>query len=94
MIEGSKSELLNIVSIKSVSFILQKDVKIPNDLREFKPSIIDRVLKLSYDKNKTNIKNIINILNNNKIEFKEINTFESDLEDVFIKVVKKNDTTT
>ncbi len=32
---------------------------------------------------------IIDILNRNKIDFKEINTFEGDLEDVFLKVVNK-----
>ena len=42
------------------------------------------------DKNKTNIKNIIDILNINKIGFKEINTSEGDLEDVFVKVVKSD----
>ena len=50
-------------------------------------------MKLTYDKNKTNIRKIIDILNNNQIEFKEIKTFEGDLEDVFIKVVNWNDTT-
>ena len=54
--------------------------------------LVNNILKLSYDKNKTNIKKIIDILNKNKIDFKEINTFEGDLEDVFIKVVNKNDT--
>ena len=61
----------------------------PKDLKEFKPVIENGVLKLSYDKNKTNIKKIIDILNINKIDFKEINTFEGDLEDVFLKVVNK-----
>ena len=42
-------------------------------------------------KESLNIKKIIDILNNNKIDFKEINTFEGDLEDVFIKVVNKHD---
>ena len=45
---------------------------------------------MSYDKN---IKKIIDIFNRNKIDFKEINTFEGDLEDVFVKVVRKDDTT-
>ena len=48
---------------------------------------------MTYDKNKTNIRKILDILKNNKIDFNEINTFEGDLEDVFIKVVNKNDTT-
>ena len=89
IIEGSKNDLLNIISTKSVTFILNKNIDIPNDLKEFQPVIENGVLKLSYDKNKTNIKKIIDILNRNKIEFKEINTFEGDLEDVFLKVVNK-----
>ena len=89
IIEGSKNELLNIISTKSVTFILNKNLDIPEDLKEFNPVVDNGVLKLSYDKNKTNIKKIIDILNRNKIDFKEINTFEGDLEDVFLKVVNK-----
>ena len=92
IIEGSKSELLNIISTKSVVFVLNKKVYIPKELEEFKPRISDNKLKLSYDKNKTNIREIIDILGKNLIEFKEINTFEGDLEDVFIKVLRYNDT--
>ena len=89
IIEGKKNDLLNIISTKSVTFILNKNIDIPKDLKEFNPVIDNGVLKLSYDKNKTNIKKIIDILNRNKIDFKEINTFEGDLEDVFLKVVNK-----
>ncbi len=89
IIEGSKNDLLNIISTKSVTFILNKNIDIPKDLKEFDPFIDNGVLKLSYDKNKTNIKKIIDILNRNKIDFREINTFEGDLEDVFLKVVNK-----
>jgi len=89
IIEGSKNDLLNIISTKSVTFILNKNIDIPKDLKDFNPVIDNGVLKLSYDKNKTNIKKIIDILNRNKIVFKEINTFEGDLEDVFLKVVNK-----
>mgnify|MGYP001435051708 CR=1 FL=1 len=93
IIEGSKKELLSIISNKSVSFILNKNITIPKELEVFKPKIINGILKLTYDKNETNIKKIIDILINNKIEFEEINTFEGDLEDVFMKVVKKDDNT-
>ena len=89
IIEGSKNDLLNIISTKSVTFILDKNIDIPKDLKEFDPVIDNGVLKLIYDKNKTNIKRIIDILNGNKIDFKEINTFEGDLEDVFLKVVNR-----
>ena len=93
IIEGSKNDLLKIISTKSVAFVLVDAIKIPDDLREFDPVLTNNVLELKYDKNKTNIKNIIDKLNNNKIKFKEINTNEGDLEDVFKKVVKSNDTT-
>ena len=89
IIEGSKNDLLNIISTKSVSFVLNKNTEIPKDLKDFNPVIDNGVLKLSYDKNKTNIKKIIDILNRDKIDFKEINTFVGDLEDVFLKVVNK-----
>ena len=88
IIEGSKDELLSIISTKTVSFVFDKEPSVPNQLNDFKPILTKNILKLSYDKNKTNIKKIIDILNKNKIDFKEINTSEGDLEDVFIKVIK------
>ncbi len=90
IIEGSKNELLNIISNKSASFVLDKHLEIPEELKLFKPDFKNGILKLTYDKNKTNIKNIIDILVKNEIGFKEINTFEGDLEDVFIKVVNND----
>ncbi len=90
IIEGSKNELLNIISTKSVEFVLDKHLDIPEELNIFKPNIKNGVLKLTYDKNKTNIKNIIDMLIRNKIVFKEINTSEGDLEDVFLKVVNND----
>ena len=92
IIEGSKKELLNIISTKTVSFILNKKLVIPNELKQFNPVLNNNILKLSYDKNETNLKKIIDILYKKQIEFKEINTFEGNLEDVFMKVVNKNDT--
>ncbi len=90
IIEGSKNELLNIISTKSVAFVLDKHLDIPEELNIFKPDFKNGILKLTYDKNKTNIKNIIDLLSKNKIDFKEINTSEGDLEDVFIKVVNND----
>ena len=87
IIEGSKNELLSIISTKTVSFVLDKKILIPNELNEYKPILTNNILKLSYDKNRTNIKKIIDILTKNQINFKEINTLEGDLEDVFIKVI-------
>jgi len=88
IIEGSKNDLLNIISTKTVSFVLKGKILVPNQLIDYKPVLTNNILKLSYDKNKTNIKNIIDILISNQIDFSEINTSEGDLEDVFIKVIK------
>ena len=89
--EDTKKNLLNIISNKTVSFIIKNNFDIPEDLKKFKPKKNDNQLMMQYDKNITNLKEIINILNKNHIDFLEINTFESDLEDVFLKLVKNND---
>ncbi len=89
--EDSKFNLLNIISNKTVSFIINNNFVTPKKLDEFKPIKNGSRLTLQYDKNKTNLKAIIDILAEEKIQFSEINTFESDLEDVFLKLVKKND---
>ena len=88
IIEGSKNDLLKIISTKTVSFVVEGKILVPDQLNEFKPILSNNILKLSYDKNKTNIKNIIDILIANHIAFSEINTSEGDLEDVFLKVIK------
>ena len=86
----TKENLLNLIGKKKVSFILDtNNVKIPDSLRKFNPFIDNNKLLLNYDKNKTKLKEIINILNNNKISFNEINTYESDLKDVFIDLINK-----
>ena len=90
IIEGSKIDLLNIISNKIVTFAIDTNFLIPEELKPFNPSIVNGNLKINYDKNKTNLKNIINILNKHKIEFKEINTYEGDLEDVFLKMIREN----
>ncbi len=89
--EDTNENLLNMISNKTVAFLIDGDFSIPKDLIEFNPSKDGNKLTLQYDKNKTNIKNIINIMNKLKIDFREINTYESDLEDVFLKLIKNND---
>ena len=91
IIDDSKENLLNLISYKTVSFSIDNNFIIPNDLKRFNPIKEGQKLTIKYDKNQTNLKEIINIINNSKINFKEINTFESDLEDVFLKLVKNND---
>ena len=38
LLKDQKMILLNIISTKSVSFVLNKNIDIPKDLKEFKPS--------------------------------------------------------
>ena len=86
--DDTKNNLLKIISNKTVLFQLDSEIFIPNELKNFNPKIENSNLKITYDKNTTSLKEIIDILNKNKISFQEINTFESDLEDIFLKLVK------
>ena len=89
--DDTKNNLLNIISNKTVSFAVQEKISIPKDLDKYNPILKENNLIINYDKQKTTLKSIINILNNNKINFKEINTYESDLEDIFMKIINEND---
>ena len=86
----TKNNLLNLIGKKTAMFILDKyGLKIPIKLKKFNPIIDNNKLFLNYDKKTTKLKEIINILYENKISFNEINTQESDLEDVFMELIKK-----
>ena len=88
----TKDNLLNLIGKKTVSFILENKInEIPSSLNKFNVSLGDNQLTVSYDKNIIQLKTIIEILNVNKIMFSEINTYESDLEDIFLDLIKKND---
>ncbi|MDC0625506.1 ABC transporter ATP-binding protein [Alphaproteobacteria bacterium] len=86
--DDSKSNLLKLISNKTVLFQINTEISLPNELKYYNPKIKNGNLKITYDKNKTSLKEIIEILNKNKISFQEINTYESDLEDIFLKLVK------
>ena len=86
--DDTKNNLLKIISNKTVLFQIDSEILLPNELKNFNPKIENGNLKITYDKNTTSLKEIIDILNKNKISFQEINTFESDLEDIFLKLVK------
>jgi len=86
--DDTKSNLLKIISNKTVSFQINSEIFLPSELNNYNPKIENGNLKITYDKNTTSLKEIIDILNKNKISFQEINTFESDLEDIFLKLVK------
>ena len=86
--DDTKNNLLKIISNKTVLFQINSEIFIPYELKNYNPKIEKDNLRVTYDKNTTSLKEIIDILNKNKISFQEINTFESDLEDIFLKLVK------
>ncbi len=86
--EDTKKNLLNLISLKTVSFLINENFEIPEILKKLNATRKGSTLTLQYDKNVTNLKKIIDILNKNQIIFSEINTYESDLEDVFLKLIK------
>ena len=88
----TKENILNLIGKKTVSFALDEKIQIPHDLNRYNPVIDSNKLLVNYDKNITQLKEIIEILNKNNISFYEINTYESDLEDVFINLIKNHDT--
>ncbi len=88
----TKENILNLIGKKTVSFALDEKIQIPHNLNRYNPVIDNNKLLVNYDKNITQLKEIIEILNQNNISFYEINTYESDLEDVFINLIKNHDT--
>ena len=88
--DDSKKNLLNFISTKKVSFDLLKTFEIPSNLSQFNPIINNEKLHLTYDKSKISINNIIQLLNESNITYSEMNTYESNLEDVFKKLIVNN----
>ena len=88
--DDSKENLLNFISTKKVSFDLKKNIEIPKELLKFNPILSNHKLHLSYDKSLISINQIIKMLNNYDISFSEMNTYESNLEDVFKKLIVSN----
>ena len=88
--DDSKENLLNFISTKKVSFDLLNTFEIPSSLFQFNPIINNEKLHLTYDKSKISINNIIQLLNESDITFSEMNTYESNLEDVFKKLIVNN----
>ena len=87
----TKENLLSLINFKTVCFILEKKIiNIPEDLKKYQPILNENKLTIKYEKNLIKLKDIIEILNNNKIYFNEINTFEGDLEEVFLNLIDKN----
>ena len=88
--DDTKTNLLNIISTKTVSFDLVTEIETPKELMQFNPKIEKNKLLLSYDKSDISLNQIIDILNKNNIIFSEMSTYESNLENVFKKLILSN----
>ena len=88
----TKNNLINLIGKKTVKFSLNFQIKkIPQAFNKYNPILNANILSLTYDKNLIKLKSILDELNTHKITFDEINTYESNLEDTFIDLIKKND---
>ena len=65
-------------------------MNVPDELKKYKTTINEKRISVNYDKNITTISEIISILKKYNLTFNEIQTFESDLEDIFLELIKKN----
>ena len=82
----TKENLINSITIKKVSFTLtNKNIEFEK-LKNFNFELKENILSIFYDKKSINLRTIIDTLNSEKINFEEINTYESTLEDAFIKL--------
>ena len=88
--DDTKTNLLNIISTKTVSFDLVNEIETPKEFMRFNPKIEKNKLLLSYDKSEISLNKIIDILNKNNIIFSEMSTYESNLENVFKKLILSN----
>jgi len=90
IISETRKNILNLIGNKTVYFSLeQKLSEIPEKLKKYNWKIDKMILSVNYDKNKINLKNILSDLYESNIIFKEINTYESNLEDIFTELTKK-----
>ena len=88
----SKVNLLNLISNKNVNFNLNCSLDhLPEKLSKYNPTLNQNILSITYDKNRTKLRTILDDLDNLKITFDEINTQEGDLEDVFIQLTQNHE---
>jgi ABC-2 type transport system ATP-binding protein len=82
---GRKKLVINLSTVMS---------EIPNALLKFNMQLEDKGTKLVFihdpEKSKNEISKLLDSLKENNISFKDINTYKSSLEEIFIQLVKKS----
>jgi ABC-2 type transport system ATP-binding protein len=86
----STKNLLDKIQTKRVTFKIDKKIYIrDNDLPSLKLiSSSETEFCVSYEKNKINIENLINLIKKNNTKILDISTDDGDLEDVFLRLIK------
>mgnify|MGYP005711502877 FL=1 len=85
----TKTNLLKILEEKEVKVEFSKKVKnLPKKIKDFCILKDDQSATLKFNKNEINTAELIKEFINSKIDLKDITTKESDIEDIFIKLLK------
>ena len=86
----STKNLLNKIQTKKVTVKTDKKINIKNDDLESLKIIsnLENEICVSYEKNKINIEELINLIKKNNVKIEDISTDDGDLEDVFLRLIK------
>ena len=86
----STKNLLNKIQTKKVTVKTDKKINIENgDLESLKIiSNLENEICVSYEKNRINIEELINLIKRNNVKIEDISTDDGDLEDVFLRLIK------
>ena len=88
-----KNTLMNKLGKKQMTIELKTPLKeIPSHLSSYDPSLQDQKLIYTYDsrKKETGISELLESLLSNKLEFNDVNTSQSSLEEIFVELVKSS----
>jgi len=86
----STKNLLNKIQTKKITFKTDKKINIKDeDLPSLKIiSKLEAEVCVSYEKNKINMEDLINLIKKNNTKIIDISTDDGDLEDVFLRLIK------
>jgi len=86
----STKNLLNKIQTKKVTFKINKNIEIENNVLDSLKVISneEKEICISYEKNKINIGEIINLIKKENVQIYDISTDDGDLEDVFLRLTK------
>ena len=85
-----KKNLLNILDDKELTIEFSQSIKeIPKKIKNLCIKKTKNSVTMRFKKSEISTANIVEIFVDNKFELKEISTKESDLEDIFLKLLKK-----